>query len=261
MKRRYRSLSFWKLFFAICIIGGSLLRCGIVFDQEYSLSGEDRSFFSNSLYFPQSAKIYENLTDSVITNFTTGLTDARALEEINGYLYVLDQYTGVHIFDVSKPNETFSVSNITLESSGYGIDIFDNRIYIATGEGMLIYNIINPSNPTYLGRFDDGGVVYDVDVYNSIAYLADISDGLEIINITDPAHPSKIADIEPSAGNARTIMLHPSNEDYVLLGCVNGGGVQIIDVSNPYLPIIINSVGGSFLIWDIEFFKDFALIS
>jgi len=46
-----------------------------------------------------------------------------------------------------------------------------------------------------IGQFDDGGFSSGIFVVDSIAYVADSSQGLEILNVSDPTNPSELKDI------------------------------------------------------------------
>lgn len=60
----------------------------------------------------------------------------------------------------------------------------NNILYVAAGpEGLLLIDISDLSNPYQLTHFFDGGYAYDVKVIGNLAYVADRSDGLEIIQL------------------------------------------------------------------------------
>ncbi len=67
-----------------------------------------------------------------------------------------------------------------------GIYILGNYAYVAVGfNGLEIYNISDPSNPTFVGRCDTPGEAIDVIADGDYAYVADANSGLEIITISD----------------------------------------------------------------------------
>ncbi len=73
-----------------------------------------------------------------------------------------------------------------------------------------------------------GGNAQDVQVVGSLAYVADRGDGLEIINITDPAHPFEIGEIDDGG---LVIGLHVvGNLAYVT---DYNDGLEIINVTDP----------------------------
>ncbi len=64
----------------------------------------------------------------------------------------------------------------------------------STYGGLFIYNVSDPTAPTELGHFYDGGRSHELLVEDNIAYVADNNGGLEIINITVLTNPVKIGD-------------------------------------------------------------------
>jgi hypothetical protein len=61
--------------------------------------------------------------------------------------------------------------------------------------GLRFYNISDPSNPTYMSNFFDGGIPHDMYKVGDLLYLADHYQGLEIYNISDPSNPIKLGSI------------------------------------------------------------------
>jgi hypothetical protein len=51
---------------------------------------------------------------------------------------------------------------------------------------------LNPTSPTEIGFYDTGGCAWGVYVQDTIAYVADGSDGLRLINVSDPINPTEI---------------------------------------------------------------------
>lgn len=82
-----------------------------------------------------------------------------------------------------------------------GLSISGNRAYLAgSGQGQIILDISNPSNPTVLGTFDENSESNDIAISDEIIYSADGTNGLEIIDISNPAQPTLKAKI--GEGNA-----------------------------------------------------------
>lgn len=91
----------------------------------------------------------------------------------------------------------------------------------------------NAQCPPHLGSYDTPALAYDVDVSGDVAYVADGSDGLHLIDVSDPTAPALL-------GTYDTI-------DAVAV-CVAGdvaylvesyGRLYLIDVSNPAAPALL----------------------
>jgi tetratricopeptide (TPR) repeat protein len=86
--------------------------------------------------------------------------------------------------------------------------------------------------PSELGQFDDGsGEARGVYVSGTVAYVADGGDGLEIIDVSDPANPTELGQFD-DGGSAQGVYISGTIA-YVADG---EDGLEIIDVSDPANP-------------------------
>ncbi|MBK7496531.1 MAG: hypothetical protein IPI28_14485 [Candidatus Omnitrophica bacterium] len=71
------------------------------------------------------------------------------------------------------------------------VDAVGTRVFVAgEGQGLLVYDISNPSNPTLLSSFDTDGKVRAVTVRNGFAFISDGFTGVKVVDVQDPVHPS-----------------------------------------------------------------------
>lgn len=70
----------------------------------------------------------------------------------DNYLYVIANYAGLRVFDVSDPTNPFVISNTP--TSGYDIDIYQNYAFI-TNSGIKIFEISNPENPELVEIYNE----------------------------------------------------------------------------------------------------------
>lgn len=88
-----------------------------------------------------------------------------------------------------------------------------------------------------VGELDlDGGSfgVRDLTVHHGIAYLANRTDGLAIVDVSDPAHPVLLSTVQ-SFDFALDVTVH---EGLAFVGTL-GEGMFIVDVSDPNAPIVV----------------------
>ena len=104
-----------------------------------------------------------------------------------------------------------------------------------------------------------GGVAEDVYVSGSIAYLADINHGLAIIDVSDPANPTKLGQFDDDNGRAYDVYV----SDTIAYVAERGEGLEIIDVSNPTSPTELGqfddggNVQGVYVNGNIAYVADF----
>jgi hypothetical protein len=89
-----------------------------------------------------------------------------------------------------------------------------------------------------VGQFNDGGMAVTVLVVNDRAYVCEFDKGLEILDISNPAHIVKLGQIEVTE-QARGIEII-GNIAYV--SC-NTNGLKLFDISDPSKPVYLGQYG------------------
>jgi hypothetical protein len=116
-----------------------------------------------------------------------------------------------------------------------GMDVTDDYIYVAS-EQMGLYICGREWGET-VGIVDTPGEALDVKVVDNYAYVADKTQGLSVIDVTDPANPVLLSTVDTD-GYAQKIDV--SNE-YVAVAS-GGGGVYVFDRTNPAAPTLLHHV-------------------
>ena len=217
-------------------------------------------------------------------NGAYGITTVK-IGESTYALVAAERDDGVQIINITDPANPKAVSSVTDDDDGF--DTFHESRGITTVQigqstyalvasfldhGVQIINITDPANPTAVtsindGETDGGGNTFDVlerssgiatiqigqSTYALVASLLD--DGVQIINITDPAAPlatSSITDGDASdtaAGVFGVTTVQIGQSTYALVTASSStGGVQIIDITNPTAPTVASAItdGGTF---------------
>jgi hypothetical protein len=95
-------------------------------------------------------------------------------------------------------------------------------IYIVTEEGQF---------------YDDSGEAIGLFVSGNYVYVADGTDGLEIIDITDPSNPTEVGSYYNDSGEAYEVCV---SGDYAYVAD-GSDGLEIIDISTPSSPTKVGS--------------------
>jgi hypothetical protein len=122
------------------------------------------------------------------------------------------------------------------------VKVKDDILYVLkTDYGLITYNISDPTTPDMLGRCTDEYIfVHALVLDDGYAYVADYEDGLEIVNITNPADLTIIGDYSANVGvTAGSTDLYKSG-DLVFLAS-QSIGLEIINCSDPFNPVKIGS--------------------
>ena len=114
------------------------------------------------------------------------------------------------------------------------------RIVITVMLALFLTGVaVGSVNPTLAGSYDTAGGVKDVAVSGSYAYVADSSNGLVIIDISNPAVPT-LAGSYNTAGYAQDVAVS-GNYAYVSKTIGYDDVFDIVDISNPAAPTLAGS--------------------
>jgi len=119
-----------------------------------------------------------------------------------------------------------------------GLYIKDNYAYLGFGGSFLIIDVSDPIKPTKVGSILTIGIIKDVQIVNSKAYVLTEDDGLYIMDVSDPANPSEVGNFSKLKYAYNVQMAG----DFAYV-CDNVG-LHIIDVSHPISPKEISTYLG-----------------
>ena len=180
---------------------------------------------------------------------------------------------GVQIIDITDPTSPKATASVTDGVGGF--DRLDGAFSVATAtigdyhyalvaslsdDGVQIINITNPASPTATASVTHDSDFDELDAprfivttaigastYALVAAATD--DGVQIIDITDPASPTATASVAHNVGgfdrldgaySVATVTIDGSH--YALVAAEASDGVQIIDITNPASPTATASV-------------------
>ncbi|MCK5184875.1 MAG: hypothetical protein KAQ95_11255, partial [Candidatus Heimdallarchaeota archaeon] len=154
----------------------------------------------------------------------------------NGIAFISASFYGFSILNCTNTTSIIEIVNIdTLEVIS---DVFVDQEYFyltSWNRGVEIISINQLPVLQIEARFGDG-LVIEILIENTIAYLADTYGGVVIVNVSNPQSPVKISEFNEGG---RTNGLCFSND---LLFVANIDlGLQIIDVSDPTQPIKLST--------------------
>jgi hypothetical protein len=124
----------------------------------------------------------------VVNNGDDGAED---LLVVGDTLWIVEG-NGIRSYDVSNPEFPDTLSDIVvLPGSSNALAIEGDIAYVAaSGSGLVIVDISDPSAPVELATFPTSANATHVAVEGTLAYVSH-ADGLTIVNIGDPAMPAE----------------------------------------------------------------------
>jgi len=186
---------------------------------------------------PDTLKVIDSITGA-----TQGITDMA----FNAIPNPPDQFTmdgvitenrGIHygVFD-GTANLWFGFTlDITTPAKVDGFALSSQYIYVAMEErGLAIYSRANGS---LVGACDLPGVAEKIKVVGNYAYLACKQEGLQIVDISNPAAPVKVGSYD-TVGYATHVDVW---NDYAVVAS-GGGGLYLFNISSPNRPELIDNL-------------------
>ena len=144
----------------------------------------------------------------------------------------------MEIFDVHNVTNTISVSRFYTTGQAWKIRFWNDYLLLADGwTGVRIFDVSH-RDPELVGRYG-GNFMFgrDVQVRNNIAYMAAETDGLHVVDLSNPRNPTKVGHL-PYRDNIGGIDLVG---DYVYLA-ESVSGLQIVSITNPVAPVRLGNV-------------------
>lgn len=150
--------------------------------------------------------------------------------------YFLDYFTGLHIVDVSEPATPRFIGGYNPGDSR-ALAIHGNLALIAAEDGGLyILDVSVPATPALLGRFQTGGAALDVSASGKYAFVANWqvgNQGVEIVDLTNPAAPVKAGRLTPLVDGNLCRAVAKGNIAYM----TGDEGLVVFDISVPSAPV------------------------
>ena len=177
---------------------------------------------------------------------------------------------GIQVIDVTDPAAPVGAGSImddagTALDGASAVDVFGvgSRTYAVVAsyrEGIQIINVTDPANPAATAAIfdDDHTILLDntrgVDTFGvgGSTYAVATSrndDGLEVVNVTDPASPVPVARIR-DGGSGTTLLEGARGVDafvvggrtYAAVAALDDNGIQVVEIADPSKPAAVSGV-------------------
>ena len=151
-------------------------------------------------------------------------------------LYVADWFSGMHLYDISLPQNPKLLSSYHTPGSPKGVVVRNNTAYIADDDhGLQIVDVSDPKNPSFISEIPLTGLAYTMKLIKDHLYIASHRGGFHIVDVSNDKQPKLISTFDtPSKAWA---LEYQSGLLYV---ADDSSGLLIFDVKNPAAPKLIN---------------------
>ncbi|MFC2082870.1 LVIVD repeat-containing protein [Candidatus Bipolaricaulota bacterium] len=155
-----------------------------------------------------------------------GFTGASGVAGIGDYVFITDPARGVVQFDMTDPTNPVELGVLRNTWSAYKLEIRNDTLHIARySQGILVFSLSNPRYPVGAFSFPHSGEAWDVSGSYPILCVADLQEGVEVIDASAP-YSSRMAAVDtsyaPHAIEYADGYIHLADQDegYVLLRLV-----------------------------------------
>ena len=175
---------------------------------------------------------------SIVANYT-GMEYIWNIEITRDYAFLIDSGEIMDILDISDPLYPIKINNYTSSSRLDLIKVYDEYGYLISSSGLIkILNLSDPTNPTLICNYQSKEYESLIDsnsyilghqfvLNDSVAYLASMNYGLELIDMSDPKNPKHLGQFEKES-SIRDVQIY---ENFTWI--IDNEGIKILDTSNP----------------------------
>lgn len=188
----------------------------------------------------------------VASDFQHGFVSDAAVVGNTGYFVGM---RGLAVVDMSKPGPLSLLGSVeTVPAMQFNdVEADGSTLCVTAGDwkrnagALKVFDVTQPSRPTPLSSYAFDRAAIGVHVINRIAYVGAYSNGLEILDVTDPAAPRRLGNWRLPNARAYT---HGDDFAHVWWPAVrlpyvyvtyDGAGLHVLDVSNPSAPVLVGS--------------------
>ena len=202
----------------------------------YSLQ-EIESWNVTAEAYPSTSQIIGTYTPSV-NPYVTSVKVSGRYAYGTGYV---SEYggPGLHIVDIGDPKNPVLAGSFDNTIGGTNNDVFlsGDYAYIASYYGLVIANVTDPANPFLAGSYLDGNYTAHVAVSGDYAYMSVPSQGLVILDISNPGSPTKVATYSDSLNGDLTL-----SGGYAYIGANDSSSnLTILNISDPLNPSLVRT--------------------
>ncbi|MFW9886445.1 MAG: LVIVD repeat-containing protein, partial [Candidatus Thorarchaeota archaeon] len=146
-----------------------------------------------------------------------------AIESVDEFVYIADQFEGLRIIDISDPANPVEIEGHVGSGMAFDLEIVDDLLFMADNEyGMVVLDISSPSNPVFVSNL--GPDCDHLEIEENIAYIAGHG-RIRVVDVSDPYHPTLLGQTiassstlwDPSVSDGIIYLAHHSGDDGELL--------------------------------------------
>ncbi|MEL6821450.1 MAG: choice-of-anchor D domain-containing protein [Calditrichota bacterium] len=197
--RNYTDVDFFSSFFRIYDINNGLLvpraqrLVGSMggFTQMVDFPGEDYLFCTNNFGSLEAFDVSDPYMPTISIPGGSHRFFPNPMAFVKGYLYSSStSQISIYQIELSSPINLTLLNQVPTPAVVNSFRVLGNTLYTAVGQaGIVLFDITDPLNPTFIGSYNtpDNALDVDVDHTGTLVYVADNS-SLQILDASDPSN-------------------------------------------------------------------------
>jgi hypothetical protein len=188
--------------------------------------------------------------------FASSSVPCLAEVEVDGNLLYRTLSSELRVYDVSDPLNRTEIGTWQAASDDLyfnDLEIAGQHAYVADGyTGLIIFDVSDPTTPTFAGWYYLAGWANHVEVDNGLAYVADLAGGLWVLDVSDTQSPQFVG-FAATVGDSLSVEVADGLAYLTTRLSYGGPGtLSIFDVSNPASPYEVGRLDGGKRATDLE---------
>jgi len=154
------------------------------------------------------------------------------------YVYIVTVADGFYVADITDLENPVMVGHRSIPGNPliWNSDFQGDYAYLAAdSQGMKVINFTNPANPVLTSSYS--GTVTGICLRDTLAFIVSTFPELRIVNIKNPANITLVGYCSIS-GNPNRVTVS-GNYVYIANTPTFGGGVNVVDISDPSIPELV----------------------
>jgi hypothetical protein len=156
-----------------------------------------------------------------------------------GVVYTTHRDRGLYALDGSDPAD-IQARSFHEQADLAGMARVGDRLWAVGHDGSLTtFDLSDPQRPEEIHRTGGLGNAWDILPHGDLAYVADNSLGIVVVDLGDPDAPSVLRSVDPGRG-ILDLALDPAGS--TLYAAAGGAGVMVFSLDDPQRPSLIETV-------------------
>ena len=169
--------------------------------------------------------------------------------KISGNNAYVGNNDGVVVIDITNPEKPKKVTTLRTNEAVFGIFIEENTLFVGSSgsQNLRAYDISNPNEPVLLSSITFNGSVVGICKNGKNLFAATLAGYLMVIDVSDLTNMNLIKS-HSCSGQGSDLLF---NQNYIYYANAQNG-LEIIDVSEPENPALIETMGGTRGAWSLD---------